>query len=309
MGTAETVLLIGGFAVMGWYVINYVLPNLPGGFSGGGGGQFTEGDSQTATPSGTATPGPFPDNTCKMGNNGTYCYKAKACSTSNPVNGISYRNKSVSWCVKGSCQAAQDAWHNLFKCVGSTPKPVTPPKVLNNPCSGTSGNCSWDCKNAYCWTGPACGKTAKSCTSPGQSSNRNTGCNVARNRFLGAFGTCGSSNTPYVPVTAGPCAGLAGQTACTCAATHGACRSTYHGVYSNGRCNCVPNATAAPKPIGTAPASSGCPGRSGNCNWDCKNAYCWTSTGPKASKICISNGTNRTTGCNQARNAFIAYNK
>jgi hypothetical protein len=313
MSLAETVLVIGGLAVMGWYVINYVLPNLPGG-SPFGGGQFVEGgtENQTATSAGTATPGPFPNNTCKLGNNGGYCYKAVACSTSNPVNGISYRNKSVSWCTKGSCDAAKSAWTSLFKCVNTTPKPAAPAKVLNNPCSGKSGNCTWDCKNAYCWTSAACGKTAKSCTSPGQSANRTTGCNVARNRFLAAYGSCGSGtpgSAPFVQVPTGPCAGMIGQTACTCAATHGACRTGYHGVYSDGKCLCVPN-TTTPKPIGTTTGGAGnCPGKSGYCTWDCKNAYCWTSKGPKVNKICISNGTNRTTGCNQARNTFIAYNK
>src|SRR6185436_5533138 len=266
MSLSETVLVIGGLAVMGWYVINYVIPNLPQG------GQFVEGDSQTATPAGTATPGPFPDNTCKMGNNGGTCYKAKACATSNPVNGISYRNKSVSWCVKGPCQSAQATWNSLFGCVNSTPKKTTPSKVLNNPCSGKNGNCTWDFKNAYCWQSTACGKTAKSCTSPGQSANRTTGCSVARNRFLAAYGTCASSSTPYIPVTGGPCKGLLGQTACTCAASHGACRSNYHGVYSNGKCLCIQNTTPGPVSGGfaacnglTGAALCACKGTHGGC--------------------------------------------
>jgi hypothetical protein len=58
----------------------------------------------------------------------------------------------------------------------------------------------------------------------------------------------------------------------------------------------------APKPVAT------CPGKSGNCTWDCKNAYCWTSTGPRANKICIHGGTNRSQWCSQARSEFIAYN-
>jgi hypothetical protein len=207
MGTAETLLVIGAVAVGGWYVINYVLPNLPGGY---GGGQFVEGEigGSTSTP----TPGPFPDNTCKMGNNGGTCYRAKACATSKPYNGVSYRNKSVTWCVKGPCQSAQAAWNSLFKCVNSTPKPAAAPKVTN--CPGSSPNCRWDCKNAYCWTSTACGKTHTSCTSQGQSSNRATGCSVARNRFLGAWGNCGNSGVPFSQPPPKSTPGLS----CTCAA-------------------------------------------------------------------------------------------
>ena len=268
MGTAETLLVIGAVAVGGWYVINYVLPNLPGGnpFDNTG-GEFVEGEVGASTSAGTSTPGPFPDNTCKMGNNGGTCWRAKACSTSKPYNGVSYRNKSVSWCAKGPCDTARAQWNQLFGCVNSTPKPATPPKVTN--CPGKSGNCTWDCKNAYCWTSTACGKYAKSCTSQGQSSNRTTGCNVARNRFIGAYGSCVSSSTPYTQATAGPCKGLTGQTACTCAASHGACQSNYHGVFSNGKCLCIKNAAPAPAPGGFA----ACNGLAGATLCACKGTH------------------------------------
>jgi hypothetical protein len=64
--------------------------------------------------------------------------------------------------------------------------------------------------------------------------------------------------------------------------------------------------TPAPKP---APTSS-CSGKSGsNCTYDCKNAYCWTSTGPHFNKACIQGTSNRTDGCAKARKAFLKSNQ
>ena len=60
---------------------------------------------------------------------------------------------------------------------------------------------------------------------------------------------------------------------------------------------------------GTVTGSSRCSGKSGNCNWDCKNAYCWTGKGAKVSKVCIRGNSNRSYSCGLARQKFIDSNK
>ena len=96
------------------------------------------------------------------------------------------------------------------------------------------------------------------------------------------------------------------------------CATYPHGesISISSRCNAIgslwtqkqPKCNApAPKPTPT-PTPANCPGKSGNCNWDCKNAYCWTSTGPRANKICIHGPADRNKGCSMARSEFLAYN-
>jgi len=245
LGTLDTVLIIGAVAVGGWYVINYVLPNLPG----GGGGQFVEGNTGGGDNAGSV------NTNCIPQSNGTSCWKSASCKTSpNPAG----RGRTVSWCVKGGCSQARDAWLSQFKCTGNvTPKPPASTKVTN--CPGKSGNCTWDCRNAYCWTSTACGKSAKSCTSSGQSANRTTGCSVARNRFLGAYGNCGNSSVPYSQPPPRTTPGLS----CTCAP--GYVRDT-QGTNAT-RCVC------RPKPTTTVPASTRCAGLTGATYTACVNTY------------------------------------
>ena len=60
---------------------------------------------------------------------------------------------------------------------------------------------------------------------------------------------------------------------------------------------------------GTVTGGGTCSGKSGNCNWDCKNAYCWTSKGPKVNKVCIVGNSNRNYSCNLAKQKFLNANK
>lgn len=62
------------------------------------------------------------------------------------------------------------------------------------------------------------------------------------------------------------------------------------------------------------PTKPKCPGSGANCSWDCKNAYCWTSTGPKVNKVCVVGPAPTTqsqvnSGCNLARSTFISKNQ
>lgn len=48
-----------------------------------------------------------------------------------------------------------------------------------------------------------------------------------------------------------------------------------------------------------------CPGKSGNCTWDCTNAFCWTSGGQKWCGRCTGCGNNVTKGCSLARDGYL----
>ena len=69
------------------------------------------------------------------------------------------------------------------------------------------------------------------------------------------------------------------------------------------------NASAQPPPVGAPVFTTG---KSGNCSWDTKGGWCWSSTscgGP--CKACLDNykTTNIKGGCNAARNYFLKYSK
>jgi hypothetical protein len=71
-----------------------------------------------------------------------------------------------------------------------------------------------------------------------------------------------------------------------------------------------------PKPGAVVTGGSSCSGRGSgscpvcsNCNWDCKNAYCWTGTGPKVNRVCIQGNKDRHSSCSYARQKFLNANK
>jgi hypothetical protein len=120
-------------------------------------------------------------------------------------------------------------------------------------CPGRSGNCSWDCKNAYCWEclPPYCGvKIKKVCVvgpAPTTSGNRINGCNLAKNQYVKRNNAASNECKSCCSCRGGACKNLTGGT-CT-----GCCNA--------GQPTCIKAAK------GTGCASGYCCGNDGNCNW------------------------------------------
>ncbi len=98
--------------------------------------------------------------------------------------------------INSGCLGAKIAYCNEHKtdtatCGGTGPGPSPTPT-----CPGRNANCTWDCKNAYCWESGCNGKTAKYCTAQGQGTNRTTGCARARDGFIAYCNRIQTGPTP-----------------------------------------------------------------------------------------------------------------
>jgi hypothetical protein len=114
---------------------------------------------------------------CSWDTKGGFCWASSACGKPFKVCATYPAYTSVNYC----CSAIKDKFlQKAPKCSGSTaPKPAAD-------CPKTSGNCSWDCKNSYCWksNGLTTGVGGKVCKSNTGITNRTSGCNLAKTVFL-----------------------------------------------------------------------------------------------------------------------------
>jgi hypothetical protein len=116
------------------------------------------------------------DKGCIVNQHGFYNCNEGSCWRNTPCGG----GASVGYCLSGRNRQTdtQKGWISKYGCK-TTPKPAPTPVK----CSGTSGNCTWDCKNAFCWRSQ--GVTASSvCMQGSYSTTKTVGCNNVRELFL-----------------------------------------------------------------------------------------------------------------------------
>ena len=234
-----------------------------------------------------------------------FCWRNKPCG----------KSSNVSICTNGgSCTSARTRWLANYACKGGTTGGTTTGGTTGGggvvagsryPAkSGSSGNCTWDTKGAWCWNGIACGGKCKTCRTGYATTNISTGCTAARNYFLNNYkgcNSCKSSSTSQTQIQRlnsacaySGCSGFSGMERCKCRCSQ-ICRSKNMNpnTSSSGGCTCTRRTTSNPVPKPTAKACpySGCSGASTAGSSTCFYCRCGHICGSKGIKTVKPDGS------------------
>jgi hypothetical protein len=180
--------------------------------------------------------------------------------------------------------------------------------------AGSSGNCKWDANGGWCWSSSACGGPCRGCISNYHTNNTSQGCSRARSYFIANSRRCSSCGQKISAGSSGNCKwdGHGGWcwSSTACNGPCRACVSNYNTTNPSAGCG-----RARQYFLDNSRRCSSCQspympsaGRSGNCNWDTKGAFCWNSTacGGRC-RACIQNYKTHSAnaGCSRARSYFL----